>query len=92
MWYDARESILRIESSLGNTIVRIYLINSANNIRGGDTVAKNNSNDSLAQKQQKEHNQSLKNKDISGDKKLTGVNHPSTWEQHKLFFFCYPLL
>lgn len=41
-------------------------------------MAKNNANDSLSQKSQKEHNASLKNKDIAGDKKLTGPNHPST--------------
>ncbi|WP_425059213.1 hypothetical protein SCACP_38900 [Sporomusa carbonis] len=41
-------------------------------------MAKNNSNDSLAQKRAKEQNQNLKNKDISGDKHLTGPNHPST--------------
>jgi hypothetical protein len=41
-------------------------------------LAQKNSNDSLAQKQQKEQNQQLKNKDVSGDKKITGPNYPST--------------
>ncbi|WP_371374172.1 hypothetical protein [Sporomusa aerivorans] len=41
-------------------------------------MARNNTNDSLAQQQQKKQNQNLKNKDMSSDKKLTGPNHPST--------------
>ncbi|BBB90529.1 MAG TPA: hypothetical protein PKA28_15415 [Methylomusa anaerophila] len=41
-------------------------------------MAKNNPNDSLAQKVAKKQNQNPKNKDISGDKHLDGPNHPST--------------
>lgn len=41
-------------------------------------MAKNNANDSLAQQRAKEQNKNLKNKNIHGDKHLTGPNHPST--------------
>lgn len=38
----------------------------------------NDANDSAAQKRAKEQNQHLKNKDVGGNKHLTGPNHPST--------------
>jgi len=41
-------------------------------------VAKNNTNDSLAQKQAKKQNQNRQNTHGSGDKHLTGPNHPAT--------------
>ncbi|MGI6093036.1 MAG: hypothetical protein ACOYD5_08665 [Negativicutes bacterium] len=41
-------------------------------------MSKNNSNDSLEQKKIKKQNRNLKRQDISGDKHLTGPNHPST--------------
>ncbi|WP_281289490.1 hypothetical protein [Sporomusa termitida] len=41
-------------------------------------MAKNNTNDSAAQQRAKEQNKNLKNKDINGNKHLTGPNHPST--------------
>jgi hypothetical protein len=41
-------------------------------------VVNKNMNDSLAQKEAKEQNRNLRNKNISGDKHLTGPNHPST--------------
>jgi len=41
-------------------------------------VAKYNTNDSLAQKQAKEQNRSLKSKNAGGAKHLTGPNHPAT--------------
>ncbi|WP_281253652.1 hypothetical protein SPSIL_045560 [Sporomusa silvacetica DSM 10669] len=41
-------------------------------------MAKNNANDSLAQKQAKEQNQNRQNTHSSGDKHLNGPNHPAT--------------
>ncbi len=41
-------------------------------------MAKNTTNDSLAQKQAKEQNRNLRNKNSSGDKHLNGPNHPAT--------------
>ncbi|SDE56267.1 hypothetical protein [Sporomusa acidovorans] len=41
-------------------------------------MAKNNANDSIAQKRAKAQNQSLKNKEVTGDKHLSGPNHPAT--------------
>ncbi|CQR70784.1 hypothetical protein SOV_43030 [Sporomusa ovata DSM 2662] len=41
-------------------------------------MAKNNANDSLAQKKAKEQNQNRQTTSGSGDKHLNGPNHPAT--------------